>query len=131
MSETSPADSAAIARSRQEPEVFGEIFRRHAAEIKRFVIRRLGLDVAEDVVAQTFLAAFQQRGRYDLARHNALPWLYGIATNLIGRHKRTEATPAHANRASVDRSSQASVIHTLHDPGHGLTVDNVEDAPAN
>ncbi|SDM07017.1 RNA polymerase sigma factor [Nonomuraea jiangxiensis] len=91
MSETSPADSAVIARSRQEPEVFAEIFRRHAPEIKRFVIRRLGLDVAEDVVAETFLAAFRQRGRYDLARHNALPWLYGIATNLIGRHKRTEA----------------------------------------
>lgn len=91
MSETSPADSAVIARSRQEPEVFAEIFRRHAPEIKRFVIRRLGLDDAEDVVAETFLTAFRQRGRYDLARHNALPWLYGIATNLIGRHKRTEA----------------------------------------
>ncbi|MFE0074978.1 sigma factor, partial [Nonomuraea sp. NPDC059023] len=49
--------------------MFGEIFRRHAAEIKRFVVRRLGLDVAEDVVAETFLAAFHQRGRYDLARH--------------------------------------------------------------
>ncbi|MBB4914874.1 RNA polymerase sigma factor [Streptosporangium saharense] len=91
MSETSPADSAVIARSRQEPEVFAEIFRRHAPEIKRFVIRRLGLDDAEDVVAETFLTAFRQRGRYDLARHSALPWLYGIATNLVGRHKRTEA----------------------------------------
>ncbi|MFF4192490.1 RNA polymerase sigma factor [Nonomuraea sp. NPDC001831] len=91
MSETSPADSAVLARSRQEPEVFAEIFRRHAPEIKRFVVRRLGPDVAEDVVAETFLAAFRQRGRYDLARHNALPWLYGIATNLVGRHKRTEA----------------------------------------
>ncbi|MFI6900579.1 RNA polymerase sigma factor [Nonomuraea sp. NPDC050394] len=91
MSEASPADSAIIARSRQEPEVFAEIFRRHAPEIKRFVIRRLGLDIAEDVVAETFLAAFRQRGRYDLARHDALPWLYGIATNLIGRHQRTEA----------------------------------------
>ncbi|MER6578594.1 RNA polymerase sigma factor [Nonomuraea sp. NPDC001023] len=91
MSDTSPADSAVLARSRQEPEVFAEIFRRHAPEIKRFVVRRLGPDVAEDVVAETFLAAFRQRGRYDLARHNALPWLYGIATNLVGRHKRTEA----------------------------------------
>ncbi|MEU1389266.1 MULTISPECIES: RNA polymerase sigma factor [unclassified Nonomuraea] len=91
MSETSPADSAVLARSRQEPEAFAEIFRRHAPEIKRFVVRRLGPGVAEDVVAETFLAAFRQRGRYDLARHNALPWLYGIATNLIGRHKRTEA----------------------------------------
>ncbi|MEO3876633.1 RNA polymerase sigma factor [Nonomuraea sp. B12E4] len=39
----------------------------------------------------TFLTAFRRRGRYDLARRSALPWLYGIATNLIGRHKRTEA----------------------------------------
>ncbi|MFI6791863.1 hypothetical protein ACIBG4_31490 [Nonomuraea sp. NPDC050383] len=46
MPETSPAGSAVIARSRPEPEVFAEIFRRHAPGTKRLVVRRLGLDVA-------------------------------------------------------------------------------------
>jgi hypothetical protein len=31
------------------------------------------------VVAETFLAAFHQRDRYDLECESARPWLYGIA----------------------------------------------------
>lgn len=49
--------------------------------------RRLGRDAAEDVVAETFLVAFDRRHRYDPARPDARPWLYGIATNLIRRHR--------------------------------------------
>jgi RNA polymerase sigma factor (sigma-70 family) len=93
MSETSRAeadDAAVIGRSRQEPEAFAEIFRRYAPDIKRYVTRRLGTEAAEDVVAETFLTAFRQRDGYDLARPNARPWLYGIATNLMGRYVRTE-----------------------------------------
>jgi len=54
------------------------------------VLRRLGPDAADDVVAETFLLAFRQRDRYDLDRPDARPWLYGIATNLISRHRRAE-----------------------------------------
>ncbi|MFI6502037.1 hypothetical protein [Nonomuraea typhae] len=42
------------------------------------------------MAAETFLAAFDQRDRYDLSCPQARPWLYGIATNLIGRHRRGE-----------------------------------------
>jgi RNA polymerase sigma factor (sigma-70 family) len=91
MSDTSADDDASvIGRSRREPEAFAEVFRRYAPDIKRYVTRRLGADAAEDVVAETFLAAFRQRGDYDLSRPNARPWLYGIATNLVRRHVRTE-----------------------------------------
>ncbi|MEV5828892.1 RNA polymerase sigma factor [Spirillospora sp. NPDC052242] len=83
-------DASHIGRSRDEPEAFAEIFRRHAPGLKRYVTRRLGADTAEDVVAETFLAAFRQRHRYDLGRPDARPWLFGIATNLMGRHVRTE-----------------------------------------
>ena len=85
------ADDAAIIRlSRHEPEQFAALFRRRAPEIRRYVTRRLGTDAAEDVVAETFLVAFRQRHGYDLDRTDARPWLYGIATNLIGRHRRSE-----------------------------------------
>ncbi|GAA3660263.1 RNA polymerase sigma factor [Nonomuraea antimicrobica] len=83
-------DAAHLERSRREPEAFAEVFRRYAADLTRYVARRLGPDAADDVVMETFLTAFRQRGRYDLSRPNARPWLYGIATNLIGRHVRTE-----------------------------------------
>ncbi|MFI7112504.1 RNA polymerase sigma factor [Nonomuraea sp. NPDC050227] len=83
-------DASHVQRSLHEPEAFAELFRRHASGITRYVTRRLGADAADDVVAETFLTAFRQRGRYDLSRPHARPWLYGIATNLMGRHVRTE-----------------------------------------
>jgi RNA polymerase sigma-70 factor (ECF subfamily) len=41
-------------------------------------------------VAEVFLTAFRQRHRYLPSQPDARPWLYGIATNLIGRHRRAE-----------------------------------------
>ena len=83
-------DAAVIQLSRHEPEHFTVLFRRHAPHIQRYVVRRLGQDAADDIVAETFLLAFRQRDSYDQTRADARPWLYGIATNLIGRHRRAE-----------------------------------------
>lgn len=73
-------DASVIARSLRDPEAFSILFVRHGARIQRYVTRRIGPDAAEDVVAETFLLAFRQRDRYDLAHASALPWLYGIAS---------------------------------------------------
>jgi DNA-directed RNA polymerase specialized sigma24 family protein len=67
------------------------VFDRHSAEILRYVCARLGPDLAEDVTAETFLAAFQGRSKYDGTWSDARPWLYGIAVRQIGRHRRVEA----------------------------------------
>lgn len=83
-------DAAVIARSLRSPECFGTIFGRHAPAIYRYIARRLGSDSADDLVAETFLVAFRRRGRYDGAQPDARPWLYGIATRLISRHRRDE-----------------------------------------
>jgi RNA polymerase sigma-70 factor (ECF subfamily) len=83
-------DATLIARSRTEPEAFAAIFGRHATEIHRYAARRLGPAFAEDVVGETFLVAFRRRDRYDLSYRDARPWLFGIATNMIGRHRRAE-----------------------------------------
>ena len=53
---------------------------------------RLGPEVAEDVTAETFLAAFR-RCHYDASRRDARPWLYGIAARQIGKHRRAEMRP--------------------------------------
>jgi RNA polymerase sigma factor (sigma-70 family) len=83
-------DAAVIQLSRHEPEQFTVLFRRHAPHIQRYVVRRLGQDAADDIVAETFLLAFRHRDSYDQTRADARPWLYGIATNLISRHCRAE-----------------------------------------
>src|SRR3954451_13993805 len=83
-------DSGAISASIADPERFAEIFHRHWDEIYRYIARRLGPEAAEDVGAETFTVAFRSRGRYYTDRTDARPWLYGIATNLIRQHHRTE-----------------------------------------
>jgi hypothetical protein len=59
-------DAAVIRRSHDEPEHFAVLFRRYAPGVQRYVRRRLGVSAADDVVAETFLAAFHRRDRYDL-----------------------------------------------------------------
>ncbi|MEE3920573.1 sigma factor [Micromonospora sp. BRA006-A] len=58
--------------------------------IHRYLARRLGSAAADDLVAETFLAAFRRRDRFDTGRPNARPWLYGIATNLVAQQRRAE-----------------------------------------
>jgi RNA polymerase sigma factor (sigma-70 family) len=86
-----PDDAALIEASWREPETFAGLYDRHSAPIHRYVSRRLGDGMADDIVADTFLAAFRRRQAYDLTRSDARPWLYGIAANLIGKHRRTES----------------------------------------
>jgi RNA polymerase sigma-70 factor (ECF subfamily) len=83
-------DASLIAASVQEPERFAAIFDRHFGPIYRYLRRRLGQDLAEELAAETFTIAFSARLTYDLSRESALPWLFGIAANLSRRERRTE-----------------------------------------
>ncbi|MFG2949359.1 RNA polymerase sigma factor [Streptomyces adustus] len=85
------SDASVVEKSWETPDVFAVLFDRYADDIHRYVARRLGVDAADDLMAETFVIAFQRRRRYDLTQTQARPWLYGIATNLVGRHRRVEA----------------------------------------
>ncbi|WP_033441579.1 RNA polymerase sigma factor [Saccharothrix sp. NRRL B-16314] len=104
-----PTDAEIIDRSRHEPDAFAAIFDRHAPHIQRYLARRLGTQVADDLVAETFLTAFDKRERYDRTRPDARPWLYGIATNLVGQHRRQEARRYQAR--SSDHHAAAEADH--------------------
>ncbi|GAA1580077.1 RNA polymerase sigma factor [Actinomadura kijaniata] len=84
------ADVELIRRSLTEPEWFAALFDRHGRRIYDYAARRLGAQAAEDIVAETFFVAFRRRAAYDTAQTLARPWLYGIATNLIAKHRRVE-----------------------------------------
>ena len=115
-------DAAVIESSWREPERFAVLFDRHAPHIYRYLARRTDRQVADDLVAETFLAAFAKRDRYDLSHADARPWLYGIATNLAGQHHRDQArqykitqaaaapepeVPGHAEKVAADVTAQA------------------------
>jgi RNA polymerase sigma factor (sigma-70 family) len=90
------SDACVIAASLDEPKSFGTIFDRHATVLHRYLVRRLGPDEAESMVGEVFRIAFEKRRSYDPARPSARPWLYGIATNLLAKHRRREARRLHA-----------------------------------
>jgi RNA polymerase sigma-70 factor (ECF subfamily) len=90
------SDAAVIAASLESPVRFGAIFDRHATVLHRYLIRRLGPDEAESMVGEVFRIAFEKRHTYDQLRPVARPWLYGIATNLLAKHRRREARRMHA-----------------------------------
>lgn len=96
-----PSDAVLIRRSLRHPEEFEALFERHAATLLRYLQLRVGPDLAEELMAETFVHAFDARERFDMRRESALPWLYGIASNLIRMHFRTEERGLRAYRAAA------------------------------
>src|SRR5262245_30863071 len=86
-----PSDAEVIRRSASEPEAFGLVYDRHAAALLRFLGRRAGAKIAEGLVGDLFRIAFERRKAFDTSRESALPWLYGIGSYLLLKHRRSEA----------------------------------------
>ena len=83
-------DAELLARAGTEPELFGILFDRHFAAIHRYLERRLGAEEANELAGEVFRIAFEQRGRFRPLHESALPWLYGVATNLMLKRWRSE-----------------------------------------
>jgi RNA polymerase sigma factor (sigma-70 family) len=83
-------DAEAIEQSLEDGAAFGLVFERHFRRVWRYAAARAGPDVADEVAAQTFEVAFDRRATYRREYEDALPWLLGIATNLLRRERRRE-----------------------------------------
>lgn len=118
-------DGEVIKRSQHEPSEFAVIFDRHAADVYRFLARRVGGHLADDLTGQTMLLAFERRYTFDDRYTSCLPWLYGMANNLIRQHRRTQVrrdraldrlrrnTSAEHSGAVQSRFSAFAAAHTL------------------
>ena len=83
-------DAELIAASVTDPAAFGAVFDRHGTTLHRYLVRRVGASEADGLLGEVFRIAFERRAAYDTTRTEARPWLYGIATNLVARHRRSE-----------------------------------------
>lgn len=73
------------------PEAFGELFERHSRPIYNYCFRRTASwTQAEDLTSAVFLEAWKRRKEIRLAHDSALPWLYGVASNLLRNHRRSQ-----------------------------------------
>lgn len=89
MEPATATDAGLIVASLGDPRAFAAVFDRHFEAIHRYLARRAGRDVADDLTGDVFRIAFERRQRYDAARPDARPWLYGIATNVLRHHRRS------------------------------------------
>src|SRR3954470_17160258 len=93
-------DGRLIAASLDDAQAFEAVFERHFDVVWRYACRRAGAQGADDVAAQTFVVAFDRRPRFRDGGCSARPWLLGIATNLLRRHRRTELSRLRAHAAA-------------------------------
>jgi RNA polymerase sigma-70 factor (ECF subfamily) len=116
-------DAELIAASLTEPARFAELFDRHFAAVFRFAERRVGYDQAGEVASETFTRAFARRHAYRGDVPDALPWLYGIASNLVLHERRRFARYL----AAVERAANEATVAEL--DGGVAAADRRLDAP--
>lgn len=84
---------------------FNELYDRHVEAVRRYVWRR-GPLLVDDVVAETFLAAWR---RLDDVPVNALPWLIAVARNaLLNERGRARQQTALTDRIAAEPAAAAS-----------------------
>jgi RNA polymerase sigma factor (sigma-70 family) len=86
-------DALLLREASNDPAAFTELYRRHVEAVHGWLRRRIEW-AAGDLTAETFARAWLNRGRFRNERDgSALPWLLGIAANLLAdaaRHDRIE-----------------------------------------
>lgn len=83
------------------------LYAEHADRVLAYARRRVGLQDAPDIVADTFLAAWRRR---EAIPADPLPWLYAVARNVISNTRRA------ARRRDALRDRLAVAVA---DPGTG------------
>jgi RNA polymerase sigma-70 factor (ECF subfamily) len=78
--------------------------------IHAYGARRLGAAVADEVAAETFLVAWR---KFDVLPAEPLPWLYGVARNVVARH-RTATAREHRTQAALEH--ERSVLSSGEEP---------------
>jgi RNA polymerase sigma-70 factor (ECF subfamily) len=79
-----------VAGSIVESQAFEAAFEANFQVIHRFLARRVGAELADDLAAETFAVAYRRRATFDSQRGEVRPWLFGIATVLLQAHRRRE-----------------------------------------
>ena len=82
---------------------FDSVFAAEFDSLHAYLARRVGTSAAEELTAETFAIAHRRWGDLDPTRP-ARPWLYGIASNLLKHHWRSERRMLRAYaRTGLDR----------------------------
>lgn len=71
-----------------ESETFARLFHENRRAVLGYALRRVSVEAAQDVLAETFLIAWRRRLEMPAA---TLPWLLGVARNVTRQHYRNDS----------------------------------------
>jgi len=91
---------------------FTAIYDEHRPQVYAYAVSRAGRQLADDIVGDTFLVAWR---RLDVVPPQPLPWLLGVARNVIREQYRDEA-----RQASLAAELRAWVTEAGADPADGV-----------
>lgn len=102
-------EPALIAMARNDPEAFGELYRRNVDRIYTYIYFRTGNQPdAEDLTARTFHQALSHLPRYSDQGLPFIAWLYRIAHNLVANHHRSQSRWKLASLDDTEVASRAT-----------------------
>jgi RNA polymerase sigma-70 factor, ECF subfamily len=78
-----------MASAMSDPEaVFSALYERFYGRVRAYAARRAGADAADEIAAETFAVAWR---RVQDVPSEPLPWLYGVARNILARYRARSA----------------------------------------
>ncbi|MBB5957036.1 RNA polymerase sigma-70 factor (ECF subfamily) [Saccharothrix tamanrassetensis] len=123
----------ALARRLLDESALLTLYESTAARLHRYVARRIGTEDAHDVVSEAFLVLWDRRAGHEHEPDALRAWLFGVATNLLRRHVRTEErklrawSREHGGRLDVadigDRAADLADAALLAGPLTGMLAD--------
>lgn len=112
-------DAALLAASADDDtRAFAVVFERHVGALHAYLAARVGASAAEDLVAETFAAAWMARDKFWSQATTARPWLYGIATHVIRRHREREIR-WNESVVSAQHTLDGPTVDAPSEPGDG------------
>ena len=102
------------ARGATPEETFRGMFAQHYGSVYAYCARRLGRDDAADATSEVFAVCWRKIRRVP-GEPKALPWLYGVARNVVANHRRSQA-----RRTRLDARVAAQTEYVWRDEQHGL-----------
>lgn len=100
------SDEAMLIASQHDPQAFEPLVMIHGAALHAYLARRSPPGLAEDLLAEVWLAAFASRKTFNPRLGTARGWLFGVARHVLATHYR-------ASRAKASRQGGVAPVDGL------------------
>lgn len=97
-------DEDLLARSAREPTAFEPLVARHSPALHGYLVRRAPA-AADDLLSEVWLQAYAHRKTFDAARGSVKGWLFGVARNVLSRHRQAVARAAARDQQHPDATA--------------------------